>query len=129
MEKYNVFASRLLPKEDFVCSGHRACQGCAEVLAMRLVHKAMGRNTIAASRELGRNEDKVPTWENMLAKMPDYMIDDDGIIKEWLTPRLDNRDSHRHSSQLYPLFDGIPEEIAQSPELRAAFRKSSSSCW
>jgi len=49
MEKYNVFAARLLPREDFVSSGHRACQGCAEVLAMRLVHKALGRNTIVAS--------------------------------------------------------------------------------
>jgi hypothetical protein len=60
----------------------------------------------------------------MLAKMPPYMIDDNGIIKEWLTPRLENNDSHRHSSQLYPLLDGMPEEIAQSPELQAAFRKS-----
>jgi len=49
MEKFNVYAARLLPKEDYVTCGHRACQGCAEVLAMRLVHKAMGKNTIAAS--------------------------------------------------------------------------------
>ncbi len=49
MEKFNVYAARLLPKEDFVECGHRACQGCGEVLAMRLVHKAMGRNTIACS--------------------------------------------------------------------------------
>ncbi|MDD5309286.1 MAG: pyruvate synthase subunit PorB [Deltaproteobacteria bacterium] len=49
MEKLNVFAARLLPREDFVAQGHRACQGCAEVLAMRLVHKALGRNTIVAS--------------------------------------------------------------------------------
>jgi pyruvate ferredoxin oxidoreductase beta subunit len=49
MEKFNVYAARLLPKEDFVACGHRACQGCGEVLAMRLVHKAMGRNTIAVS--------------------------------------------------------------------------------
>ena len=56
--------------------------------------------------------------------MPQYMIDDNGIIKEWLTPRLENNDDHRHCSQLYPLFDGMPDEIAQSPELRAAFRKS-----
>jgi pyruvate ferredoxin oxidoreductase beta subunit len=49
MEKFNVFAARLLPKDDYVVAGHRACQGCAEVLAMRLVHKALGRNTIAAS--------------------------------------------------------------------------------
>ena len=88
------------------------------------VAKELLRNTIAASRELGRNEDRIPTWESMLAKMPDYMIDDRGIIKEWLTPRLENNDNHRHCSQLYPLFDGIPEEIARSPELRAAFRKS-----
>jgi hypothetical protein len=60
----------------------------------------------------------------MLAKMPDYMIDDNGIIKEWLTPQLENRDSHRHSSQLYPLFDGMPEEIARSRKLQAAFKKS-----
>jgi hypothetical protein len=78
------------------------------------VAKELLRNTIAASRELGCNEDKIPTWEAMLAKMPDYMIDDNGIIKEWLTPRLENNDRHRHSSQLYPLLDGMPEEIAAS---------------
>lgn len=88
------------------------------------VAKELLRNTIAASHELGCNEDKIPLWEEMLAKMPGYMIDGNGIIKEWLTPRLENRDSHRHSSQLYPLFDGMPEEIAQSSELQAAFRKS-----
>ncbi|TWU40534.1 glycosyl hydrolase family 95 catalytic domain-containing protein [Novipirellula artificiosorum] len=88
------------------------------------VAKQLLGNTIAASRELGCNEDKIPIWEAMLAKMPDYSIDQDGIIKEWLTPRLENNDSHRHSSQLYPLFDGMPEEIASSPELRAAFKKS-----
>jgi len=88
------------------------------------VAKELLRNTITASHELGCNEDKIPLWEEMLEKMPEYMIDDNGIIKEWLTPRLENRDGHRHSSQLYPLFDGMPEEIAQSPELQAAFRKS-----
>jgi pyruvate ferredoxin oxidoreductase beta subunit len=49
MEKFNVFAARLLPKADYLASGHRACQGCAEALCMRLVHKALGRNTIVAS--------------------------------------------------------------------------------
>ncbi len=88
------------------------------------VAKELLRDTIAASRELGRNADRIPKWEAMLAKMPDYMIGDRGIIKEWLTPRLENNDNHRHCSQLYPLFDGMPEEIAQSPALQAAFRKS-----
>jgi len=88
------------------------------------VARELLRNTIAASRELGRNAPKIQKWEAMLAKMPDYSIDDRGIIKEWLTPRLENNDNHRHCSQLYPLFDGMPIEIAQSPALRAAFKKS-----
>jgi pyruvate ferredoxin oxidoreductase beta subunit len=45
----NVYVARLLPTEDYVVPGHRACQGCGEVLAMRLVHKALGRNTVVAS--------------------------------------------------------------------------------
>ncbi|GAB4298237.1 MAG: pyruvate synthase subunit PorB [Myxococcota bacterium] len=49
MEKMNVFAAKLLPKEEYFVSGHRACQGCAEALAVRLVAKALGRNTIYAS--------------------------------------------------------------------------------
>ena len=40
------------------------------------VAKELLRNIIAASRELGRNEDKIPRWQQMLDKMPDYMIDE-----------------------------------------------------
>ncbi len=81
-------------------------------------------NIIAASRELGRNAGKIPAWENMLSRMPDYMIDQSGVIKEWLTPKLENNDEHRHSSHLYALYDDMPEEIISSGKLRAAFRKS-----
>ena len=52
------------------------------------------------------------------------MINGDGIIKEWLTPKLDNNDAHRHSSQLYDLYDGITKEIEESKELQEAFKKS-----
>jgi pyruvate ferredoxin oxidoreductase beta subunit len=45
----NVFAARLLPTEQRFVSGHRACQGCAEALAVRMVHSILGRNTIVAS--------------------------------------------------------------------------------
>ena len=36
------------PEEEFVVSGHRACLGCAEVLALRLALKVFGRDTILA---------------------------------------------------------------------------------
>ena len=48
MDKYNVFAPRLVEKKEYFTSGHSACQGCAEALAVRLVMKALGRDTIVA---------------------------------------------------------------------------------
>jgi pyruvate ferredoxin oxidoreductase beta subunit len=44
-----VFSARLMKPGESVVSGHRACQGCGEVLAMRLIHKELGRNTIVCS--------------------------------------------------------------------------------
>ncbi len=85
--------------------------------------KELLRNTIAASRELGVNRDKIPVWEKMLAKMPDYLINEDGAVKEWLTPKLADNYNHRHSSQLYALFDGMPDEIAADAKLQAAFKR------
>jgi hypothetical protein len=81
------------------------------------------QNIIAASEELGKNKDKISVWHKMLDKLPDYMIGPDGAVKEWLTPKLENRNSHRHSSHLYALFDGMPEEIDRDPDLKAAFKK------
>lgn len=34
------------PEEEFAVSGHRACQGCAEILALRLALKVFGKDTI-----------------------------------------------------------------------------------
>ncbi|MBN2160015.1 MAG: pyruvate synthase subunit beta [Spirochaetes bacterium] len=48
MDKYSVFSARLVEQTEYMASGHRACQGCAEVLALRLVLKALGRDTIVA---------------------------------------------------------------------------------
>ena len=82
------------------------------------------RNIITTSEILQTNKDKIQLWKSMLAKMPGYMITEDGLIKEWLTPKLENNDHHRHASQLYALYDGVSPEIANSPELQQAFKKS-----
>jgi pyruvate ferredoxin oxidoreductase beta subunit len=49
MEIFNVYASRLITKKEYFSPGHRACQGCAEALAVRLVAKALGQNVIVSS--------------------------------------------------------------------------------
>ena len=48
-ERLDVFAVRTLTQKEYFAPGHRACQGCAEALAVRLVAKALGRNVIVAS--------------------------------------------------------------------------------
>ena len=80
-------------------------------------------NTIAACRELNVRKDRIPVWERMLAKMPEYLVNEDGAVREWLTPKLTDDYDHRHNSQLYALFDGLPEEIAKDPGLQAAFKR------
>jgi len=46
MQNLNVYAPRLIPKDEPFAPGHRACIGCGEVLAVRLATKAMGKNVI-----------------------------------------------------------------------------------
>jgi pyruvate ferredoxin oxidoreductase beta subunit len=49
MEAFNVYAARLVNQQEPFKPGHRACQGCAEALAVRLVAKALGKNVVVAS--------------------------------------------------------------------------------
>jgi alpha-L-fucosidase 2 len=104
--------------------GNTNSQGTFNATMDVAVAKEVFNNLIAASQELGLNKDKIAVWQKMLTKMPDYMIDENGMIKEWLTPKLTNNDAHRHSSQFYALFDGMPKEIASNPALLEAFKKS-----
>jgi pyruvate ferredoxin oxidoreductase beta subunit len=48
LDRLGVYASRLVPQKEYFIPGHRACQGCAEALAVRLVAKALGRNNVIA---------------------------------------------------------------------------------
>ncbi len=49
MESFAIYVPRLLPQRDFFAPGHRACIGCGEALAVRLVTKALGRNVIISN--------------------------------------------------------------------------------
>ena len=49
MENLSVYAAKLAPQQEFLSSGHRACQGCAELLAARLVAKTLGKDYIIAN--------------------------------------------------------------------------------
>jgi len=46
MEALAIYAPRLVTRKEVFAPGHRACSGCGEALAVRLVMKAVGKNTI-----------------------------------------------------------------------------------
>jgi pyruvate ferredoxin oxidoreductase beta subunit len=48
-ENFKGFSAKKLPLAEPLASGHRACQGCGEVLALRLAMKAIGMNSIVVS--------------------------------------------------------------------------------
>jgi hypothetical protein len=88
------------------------------------VARELLNNCIAASEILGVGNEHVKRWKSMLKKMPDYLINDKGAVKEWSTPLLEDNDAHRHASHLYALFNGLPKEIAGNPTLIKAFDKT-----
>ncbi len=49
MLKESKITAKNTPDFEPLASGHRACQGCAEILALRLVLKALGENVIVVS--------------------------------------------------------------------------------
>ena len=46
VESFDLYAPKLVDKQEYFVGGHRACQGCGESLAIRLMCKALGPDTV-----------------------------------------------------------------------------------
>lgn len=77
-------------------------------------------NLIQASEILDIESDSVPKWKAMLAKIPPYLIEPDGTLKEWAWPDLNEYYSHRHVSHLYGAWPGDEIDPDRTPELARA---------
>jgi pyruvate ferredoxin oxidoreductase beta subunit len=49
VQNFEIFAPKLIEKREFFSAGHRACQGCGEVLALRLIMKALGQDVVVSN--------------------------------------------------------------------------------
>jgi pyruvate ferredoxin oxidoreductase beta subunit len=49
LKDFKGFTTKNIPAVELLSPGHRACQGCVEILALRLALKAIGPNVIVAS--------------------------------------------------------------------------------
>jgi len=77
-------------------------------------------NLIEACELLGTDADSVPKWKAMLAKLPPYLMEPDGTLKEWAWPTLQERYSHRHISHLYGAWPGDEIDPDRTPQLAKA---------
>jgi hypothetical protein len=84
--------------------------GCREVLG----------NLVEACELLGIEADSVPKWKAMVAKLPPYLLEPDGGLKEWAWPTLGERYVHRHSSHLYGVWPGDDIDPDRTPQLAKA---------
>ncbi len=79
--------------------------------------KELLSNLINASEENNIDEPKLSIWKEMLGKCPNYEINSDGAIKEWLHEDFLDNYMHRHLSHIYPLFPGREVNEESNPEL------------
>ncbi len=83
---------------------------CREVLA----------NLVEACELLGIEAASVPKWKTMLAKLPPYLLEPDGTMKEWAWPSLAERHDQRHISHLYGAWPGDEIDPDRTPLLAKA---------
>ena len=71
--------------------------------------KELLTHLLALHETVPLDEARVKAWKDMLRDIPEYMVNRDGAIREWMDEDLEDFYMHRHLSHLYPLFPG--EEI------------------
>jgi hypothetical protein len=88
------------------------------------VAKDLLSNLVEACTTLNVEPEGVARWKRMLTKMPEYMLNADGAVKEWAWPTLEDNYQHRHCSHLYPLWYGLAPDVADNPQLLQGFRRA-----
>jgi hypothetical protein len=77
-------------------------------------------NLITSCEMLGIESDRIPKWKAIIEKLPPYLLEIDGTLKEWAWPTLEERYSHRHISHLYGIWPGDEIDPDRTPKLALA---------
>jgi hypothetical protein len=77
-------------------------------------------NLIGGCRELGIEDENIPHWEEQQARLPKYLLDDEGGIKEWAWASINENYNHRHVSHHYDVWPGHAITWEDTPELARA---------
>jgi len=69
--------------------------------------KELLTNLVNVSNKFGLDEEKVGEWQDLLSRIPEYRVNEDGALSEWLHDDFKDNYHHRHQSHIYPLFPGL----------------------
>ena len=81
-------------------------------------------NLIDGCEYLGIKEDEVARWKNMLEKMPNLLVNDEGQLQEFAIPNRPDNNDHRHMMHLYWAFDAPRFSLDHDPALYAGAQKA-----
>lgn len=84
--------------------------------------KELLTNLLTLNNTFPQDPQRVENWKAILRDIPDYMVNEDGAVREWMDERLQDFYYHRHLSHIYPMFPG--EEITPESRLFDAFAKA-----
>ena len=97
--------------------------GCGTNATMDIaVARQVLGNLITACTELRIEQQKIPKWQALLAKLPAYPVNGRGELAEW--PNGTIVAGHRHHSQLYPCFQSFDPLFETNALLRQAGQAS-----
>ncbi len=74
-------------------------------------------NVLEALRVLEVTDPEEARYRQLLATLPDYQINPEGGLREWMHPDLTDMQNHRHLSHLYGLFPGWEINPEDTPEI------------
>ena len=114
-----VFAPSFSPENNPANMGPGAMMSINATMDIMVCREVL-TNLIDASELLGTDGGNIPKWKAMLAKMPPYLMEPDGTLKEWAWPTLEERYSHRHISHLYGVWPGDEIDPDRTPKLALA---------
>jgi len=114
-----IFAPSFSPENNPLNTGPGAMMSINASMDIAVCREVLA-NLIEACELLGTDAEGVQIWKAMLAKLPPYLLETDGTLKEWAWPTLEERYSHRHISHLYGAWPGDEIDPDRTPQLARA---------
>ncbi len=74
-----------------------------------MVCKDVLKSLITACKTLSIEQDSIPKWEAVLKRLPEYRVNEDGALAEWIPEGRPERYKHRHLSHLHSCYEALDD--------------------